>query len=187
LLREQYDLVNRHAPRTNSLRKIAFIDLEASGLSANSWPIEIGWVVNDHEAQSILLKPEPNWPLSAWDYSAEKLHGISQKRLAQDGINCAQACKLVNDALEETDVYSDAPDWDGFWLLRAFHAAGTKPSFKLKDYSKLILSILPEDRNALFRQADAISPRTHRAAADAKHLRTLYKLATSNRKSPILP
>lgn len=153
---------------------LIFIDLEASGLSASSWPIEIGWVSFEGAAKSILIKPHESWPLTAWDPSAEALHGISLDKLSQKGRTCPEVCELVNADLRGKTVYSDAPDWDSFWLMRAFRACEMKPSFIVADFLSLFPSGLTPEAIA---KAEAISPRAHRAAADAEHLRTLYNMA----------
>lgn len=163
---------------SNPSRKLAFIDLEASGLSANSWPIEIGWAFPDGPPQSVLLRPDETWPLSAWDPSAQALHGISRDHLQHNGVSCLKACQHLNQTLHGVEVYSDAPDWDGFWLMRAFHSAHIKPQFTLLDYGKLMAPLTTGREAHLFKIADTLAPRTHRAADDAGHLRTLYNLAT---------
>ncbi len=39
----------------------AFIDVEASSLSEYSFPIEVGWVLEDGTGTSYLIRPEPTW------------------------------------------------------------------------------------------------------------------------------
>ena len=83
----------------------------------------------------------------------------------------------MNAALAGVDVYSDAPDWDGFWLLRLFDAADLKPQFALSDFGRLMRPLVGGREQVLFGSVDAVAPRRHRAAADALHLKTLYELA----------
>ena len=108
----------------------AFIDLEATGLSADSWPIEIGWAFQDGDAAATLIKPDDAWPEKAWSADAEALHGIGLDLLNAEGRACADVCDMANDALAGRDVYSDAPDWDGFWLMRLFKAGRSEDAFQ---------------------------------------------------------
>jgi len=55
--------------------RIGFLDVEASGLGPDSFPIEIGWAILGGPAGSVLIKPAPDWSQDAWDETAEDLHG----------------------------------------------------------------------------------------------------------------
>lgn len=113
-----------------------------------------------------------------WDPAAERLHGISAKTLSDLGVNPSLACDRMSAALASCDVYSDAPDWDAFWMMRLFDAAGRKMHFRLKDFAQLMPPLSPEEKKDLLRKADRLAPRRHRAAEDALHLVTVFRLAT---------
>ena len=66
-------------------RQIAFIDLEASGLGPQSWPIEIGWGFVGWQPRAMLVKPADAWSMKAWEKSAEELHQISIDQLLREG------------------------------------------------------------------------------------------------------
>lgn len=155
----------------------AFLDVEASGLGSKSWPIEVGWAFGDGKSSSFLVKPAPDWDDDAWEQSAERLHGISRHQLAKEGLDPTQACLLLNRALSNVRVYSDAPDWDGFWLFRLFAAGGVKQEFSLRDFGRLVRPLAGARRESVLARAGEIAPRRHRAAADALHLQTLFQLA----------
>lgn len=157
--------------------QVAFIDFEASGLGARSWPVEVGWAFLAGEATSFLIRPSSDWPMSDWDPEAERLHGLGKPFLDENGRDPREVATMMNEALVARKVYSDAPDWDGFWLFRLFQAAGLKPAFRLLDYGALILPLLGVSKEQLFQRADELSPRNHRALNDAQNLRTLYQLA----------
>ncbi len=114
-----------------------------------------------------------------WDPQAERLHGITPKMLSDLGVNAALACDRMSASLAACDVYSDAPDWDGFWMMRLFEAAGRKAQFRLSEFGRLMPPLAPAEKSALIRKADRLAPRRHRAAEDALHLATIYRLATS--------
>ena len=177
-------------------------------MGALSWPVEVGWafaasatgpepavshpVVSERavsesaadETASLLIRPHQDWSMSAWDPAAERLHGLALEELERAGRPVAEVCAAMNAALTDASVYSDAPDWDGFWLLRLFKAAGVKPRFELSDFGRLMRSLVGGRDEALFSGVDDIAPRRHRAAADALHLKTLYDIARRAAQTP---
>ncbi|MEL7487927.1 MAG: hypothetical protein AAGJ87_12000, partial [Pseudomonadota bacterium] len=98
------------SPRERGER--AFIDLEASGLNARSWPIEVGWAFETGDATSMLIAPHDRWPEDAWETTAAALHGLEIENLRQEGLEARDVCAALNDALGGVEVYSDAPEWD---------------------------------------------------------------------------
>ena len=163
-----------------ALQKVAFIDLEASGLSAHSWPIEAGWCFAGGEPTSYLIRPAPAWDMAAWDEKAEALHGVSSDILARAGAEAAEVCAALNEALTGCVVYSDAPDWDGFWLYRLFQAARVRQTFALVDFHEVFAGIAPEILQDMMAAAAAVAPHRHRAGDDVLHMKTLYELAAQN-------
>ena len=159
-----------------SVKKIAFIDLEASGLGPASWPIEVGWCFPDNEPEALLIAPSEEWSDEAWDNQAEALHGVSQKTLRKNGQPVNQVCQRLNKALTGVDVFSDAPDWDGFWLYRLFSAAGVKQGFGLKDFGELLGEFAPEKISAAVSSASETAPHSHRAREDVLHMKAVYQL-----------
>jgi hypothetical protein len=171
-----------HSPAAPS-SGIAFIDFEASGLGASSWPIEVGWSFEDAVTDSVLISPSPAWPMTAWDPKAERLHGITPRMLADLGLDAAATCERLDAALGARVVYSDAPDWDSFWMLRLYQAAGRRCAIKLNDFTRLMPPLTQEQKSRLLQQADRLAPRRHRAAEDALHLRMIHRLAVEGFKS----
>jgi hypothetical protein len=159
------------------LKNIAFIDLEASGLSARSWPIEVGWCFAGAKPEALLIKPFADWSLDEWSTDAEALHGISHKKIAAKGADPIVVCEKLNAALAGKEVFSDAPDWDGFWLYRLFQAAKLRQVFKLSDLNGLFRTTPPAKLDAILLEAAKRAPRKHRAAADVVHMRTIFELA----------
>lgn len=156
---------------------MAFLDLEASGLAARSWPVEVGWAFSDGRSDSFLIRPDPSWTDDAWDPAAEALHGISRAMIERDGLDVREGARRINAALSGVRVYSDAADWDGFWLFRLFSAAGARQSFSVLDFSRLVRPLAGMREENILARAARLSPRRHRAEADARHLMTLWKLA----------
>ena len=160
-------------------KDIAFIDLEASGLSARSWPIEVGWCFADGAPQAVLIRPDENWSMDDWDPQAEALHGLSHDVLVKDGVCVKDVCERLNDALAGMIVFSDAPDWDGFWLYRLFQAAKVRQHFVLSDLATVFHQAPPEQVDSFAAEAERLAPRVHRAIPDVLHMRTLYQLASA--------
>ncbi len=125
----------------------------------------------------MLIKPAESWLDEAWDPAAEALHGISRQKLARAGKAPHSVCEAMNDGLSDAAVYSDAPDWDGFWLYRLFDVARVRRRFELLNFADLFERV-PAER---FREAKALAekqaPHRHRARADVLHMRTLHRLA----------
>lgn len=170
--------VSRHN-RVSVLKDIAFIDLEASGLSARSWPIEVGWCFAEGAVSAMLIKPAPDWSLADWSPQAQGLHGISPEMLQQDGVSVEDACDRLNAALAGKIIYSDAPDWDGFWLYRLFQAGKKRQRFIVSDLASLLRGVPAEKIGPLVTAAELRAPRRHRAAPDVLHMRMLYELAAA--------
>lgn len=159
------------------MREIAFLDIEASGLGALSWPIEAGWCFLRGTPQTMLIKPSVEWRKEAWDPAAEQLHGIPFSLIDRTGRSPADVCRAMNEAFKNADVYSDAPDWDGFWLYRLYGAARMRQSFKLSDFAELFAHIPPRQFARSKLQAEQSAPHRHRAEDDVLHMRVLYTLA----------
>lgn len=157
---------------------IAFIDLEASGLFPNSWPVEVGWAVAHKNIDgAVLIRRAPGWSDDAWDPKAESLHGLSRDFIDANGEPAPAVCQKLNAALAGRQVYADAPAWDGYWLYRLFQAGGCKPAFVLNDFGTLMRPLVGGREAALFDAAEARAPRCHRALPDALHLKALYELS----------
>ncbi|WP_411818996.1 hypothetical protein ABFZ85_08105 [Hyphococcus formosus] len=161
------------------MEDIAFIDLEASGLSARSWPIEVGWCFQKGKPSAKLIRPANEWSLDDWDVGAEALHGVAYDNLLSKGEALEAVCESLNTALAGKAVYSDAPDWDGFWLYRLFQAARIRQQFILRDLYSLFQSIPDDKMREYIDRVDKEAPRQHRAIPDVLHMRALYSLAAS--------
>ncbi|MHA7873160.1 MAG: hypothetical protein ACX939_12490 [Hyphococcus sp.] len=158
------------------MARTAFIDLEASGLGPASWPIEVGWCFVDSGPEAMLIAPVDEWSLDAWDPNAQALHGVSVDELHASGHPAVDACRRLNDALEGAQVYSDAPDWDAFWIYRLFSAAGEKQRFALQDFGALLSGRTRAEISEIVRRAADIAPHSHRACADVLHMKAIYEI-----------
>jgi len=143
------------------------IDLEASGLAAESYPIEIAWVCAETDRRdSFLIDPESALGWTYWDEYAEELHGIEPELLQREGIPVQLACQRLNQALEGEQVISDAFEYDSFWLNRLYQAAGMKPGFQLAGLD----TVLSGEQLLQYRLIARAQFRRHRAMQDVVDL-----------------
>ncbi|MCA8887950.1 MAG: hypothetical protein KDA46_03905 [Parvularculaceae bacterium] len=145
-------------------------------MSAGSWPVEVGWAYVEGEADAYLIRPAEQWSVTVWDENAEALHGLSIDRLNREGLQPGDVCDHLCAALEGFEVYSDAPDWDEYWMMRLFDAAGRKGALKLFDFALLMPRMQPSEKEKLLSRAELSGARRHRAADDALYLQSLYRL-----------
>jgi DNA polymerase III epsilon subunit-like protein len=154
-------------------RTLLAIDVEASGLGPQSYPIEIGWCALDGSRRgSVLIRPEFDWGAAAWDEMAEALHGITRAMLRRDGVPARDACRLFRDAADGCDLASDGNQDDQAWLNRLFEAEWPpQPSLRV---ASILAWIKPEHRRSFIEQDEA-GLRPHRALADAERLAALVQ------------
>lgn len=164
----------------NPAVQLAFIDVEASGLSEHSYPVEIGWAILGGSSGSRLVRPAVEWDLDGWDANAERVHGITLGRLASTGRHADDVAAVLNkDLAVKTLALTDGFDWDSFWIARLFDASRHVCSFELADFWWSVSRVVDRQRVADARTRDLQLPRLHRAKGDAERLRSIWLWATS--------
>ena len=146
------------------------IDFEASGLTKNSYPIEVG-ITNGKTGYQALIKPLDNW--THWSSEAEKIHCISRDYLQAEGVNPERVVLDMNKLLSGQQVYCDSIQWDSFWCSVLFGYCGTSPSFSLLDINELVSkseNILGAFLDCKNRLESSGQFKLHRALDDAKIL-----------------
>lgn len=156
---------------------IIFVDIEASGLHFDSYPIEIALRI-DQKTHTWLIKPEPTWHY--WSPEAEALHGISLSYLDENGFPAAQVAAEINSLLSETDgiLYSDAAEWDWDWMKVLYDSVHISPCFIVLP----IQDLMDQTQQGLFANAlkelkDSGSFQIHRAFDDVKMIQAAYLFA----------
>lgn len=125
------------------------LDVEASGLHEDSYPIQIAWINTDtDEEDSFYIKPEEDW--TYWDINAEDIHNIPRKLLDDVGLPVDLAVKrLITGVGKDVDIFTDAPDFDGFWLGRLFNSVLMDPEVKIRLHTVYEVCKYQEDFYAL--------------------------------------
>ena len=150
------------------------IDFEASALTLQSYPIEVGIAIarnstSEIEVWSSLIEPDTSWALAEqWDPDAEKIHGISRREL-RDGMPAMAVITTLNDLVPDgVRAWCDGGHYDAHWLAVLEAAPERSATFKLIDLGPVIRA--DPDR---YRQLVSVLSRTkppHRAGPDGKRL-----------------
>lgn len=145
------------------------IDIEASGLGKDSYPIEAAWCSLDgKETYSTLINPNTAGDWNSWDsYAEEAIHGLSRGECCEQGRSVVEVARDLKDLLENQDVYSDAPEYDQFWIQRLFDAVGERAPSVVKHVGALVR---PSGQPELHRKISGLC-RPHRALPDCLLLR----------------
>lgn len=145
---------------------VAIIDIEASGLGPDSYPIEIAAYDGGDLSYSVLINPETAEGWDHWDQIAEEeIHGISREHLSEHGEDAFLTVIRMNRVLEGQVVYSDAVTSDGFWVQRLFDQVLDRPmTFEVRSMYELFKPEYVEDVQDIMKtlQGDV----THRAMED---------------------
>lgn len=164
-----------------------FLDFEASSLNSKlSFPIEVGWVLEDGSGEGHLIRPVPQW--TDWDPSAEAMHGLSRDTLQREGEDVATVCDRVVTLFAGNAVYCSAPSWDGHWLSMLLRAAG-RPRHLLRmadtevAFDEAARQVVASDDEAAIARLVARArstaetwPVAHRAEADARREWRVWQL-----------
>lgn len=166
----------------------AFVDFEASGLMAGSFPIEAGWAIarrgrKKPVAHGMLIRHDP-WMerVDLWDARAVDIHHIDRRALMMLGKSAAVVAQAMADGLRDFEVvYSDNGQWDGMWCRMLFDAAAMPMPFVVKDW-RVLFDDGPDtdevefERLHLKGELAKVAPRTHRAKDDAYSMAMLWWL-----------
>lgn len=162
--------------QSNMLEPWFSLDIEASGLQSQSFPLQIAWCDSRGQSRCYLLQPSDSWDLESWDENAETLHGISLIHAQQNGIACEDVAKELNAHLQSMTVVSDGEAFDSNWLSMTFAAAGIEPLFKIQDAYRWLGKRVRAEKLVAQTALDAIKAhekckgRNHNALDDARLL-----------------
>ncbi len=148
-----------------SYDEIVILDIEASGLDFESYPIEIAYSdISGTVTDTFVINPlsASNW--DHWSTESESVHGIQRQELIKKGISVKQAAERLNQVLSVYTVLSDNVVYDWGWLERLFKAADEYPQFGVFSLQDELQISIPFDME-----------RKHRAIDDVKQLISIIK------------
>tara|TARA_R110001592_G_C13086074_1_gene743041 strand:+ start:206 stop:679 length:474 start_codon:yes stop_codon:yes gene_type:complete len=154
------------------------IDVEASGLAVESYPIEIAWQDSEDlgNFDTFLIVPDQRW--THWDeYAEEEIHHITREMLSEEGVSIDEACNRLNQKLIGTTVYSDALEYDYAWIMTLFETANKTPSFEMAS----IFDLLPDLTETKYETYVNDEVVIHRALGDARQIISLYRQVVKNK------
>lgn len=153
-------------------------DFEASGLTQDSYPIEVAWSLPSGAIQSHLIQPDPAWG-GYWNPDSEALHHITQKMLENEGIAPVMIAAKMNSDLRGLTLYFDGSDYDLKWLTLLYEAAGIPPTFNFGHFETLLAAAGVEDASRQIAaenlaRRDVGDLQLHRAANEVRLLQRWY-------------
>ncbi len=163
-----------------------FVDLEASGLGPDSWPIELGvaWIDEEDEirSESRLIRPEASWTSHGWSTESAAVHGIGRAELAT-APSAATVARWFLRLAGGNRLVSDAPEIDERWLSRILDLG--QHGIRLLDFDQLAWKVFGGGQGALGKMYGyrAGQKTVHRAEADARDLTAAWRAGLRRARS----
>lgn len=166
------------------MTEVNIIDVEASGLHVESYPIEVAILLGG-VVHSWLIKPAPQW--QHWCHRAEAIHGISRTELSHKGLDLTSVANELNALMKSNTgiLYSDADRWDDDWINTLYKQAGIKQTFHiLSIYDLFEKEHDPEFQGHIRRLSASGKYRRHRAGEDVQMIHEAYTRTVGNSTLP---
>ncbi|MGU3656270.1 hypothetical protein [Methylobacterium fujisawaense] len=156
-------------------REVVFTDVEASSLDKGSFPVEIGWCLDDDAGpDSFLISLSGEWDTEfGWSPISQAVHGLQLNELYRDGIDVHEAVQRMEAVFAGRVVVSDNAAFDDHWIDMVYEAARHPRPWTvtpLDDVYRLAAAAGHVDAATFVRAihaVEAIHPHPHRAAPDA--------------------
>lgn len=159
-------------------KKSALIDVEASGLMKGSFPVEVGWLV-DNVFGHLIIDPSKHWDTTRWDVDAEAMHGLSVQTLTMKGLHPVRVAARLNQSFKGKKVFSDSPEADSDWLDELHRAADVKRDYEIESVGRLLgfLGIEAERAYEIFDAVQESMPSRGRALVGVRYLKAVVDYA----------
>jgi len=149
------------------------MDIEASGLGPQGYPIEIGVALEPGAKFCSLLLPREDW--TYWDSDAEKMHRIPRDILETYGSPLAEVAINLNTLLENRTIYSDGWVVDKGWLSQLYYAVAMPQQFTLSSLEMILstaqMTLWDETKAQVI---EDLGMMRHRASTDALIIQETY-------------
>jgi len=117
-------------------KSMYFIDVEASSLSNDSYPIALALIdAFSSTTYKAIIKPMGNW--SDWSIESERVHGIHREMLFRKGERALTVALNLNRILKQETVYCDSP-YDMYWIKKLFDDNNVKMEFLVEQVQSLM-------------------------------------------------
>jgi len=169
-----------------------FLDVEASSLSANSYPIEVAWSDREGDITSYLINPYLVDGWIDWSLESQKIHGITREQCKDQGVEPRWLCKCMSNSIDlKENIYADGGEFDEFWIDTLYGAGSDLgfAQFKVMHSDRIMLALLSKSETNVNRRFDLfkelkeearqVVDGRHRATVDVQYLIELYKLCHS--------
>ncbi len=165
-----------------------FLDVEASSLDANSYPIEVAWSDDQGNIESYLINPYAIEEWTDWDYHAQQIHGISRKMCRESGMHPERVCNRMSNSIRAGEtIYADGMPYDEHWIDTLYGAGSMlgHAQFRIVHSDLVMLTLLRKvelDNNKLLElyerlklEAHRMVGARHRVEPDVQYLIELWK------------
>jgi hypothetical protein len=162
-----------------------FVDIEASSLAMNGYPIEIGWapvIGADGKLASVshMVRATLDWREDGhWAEDSAKVHGIVREDLERNGRDVIDLLPILGRTFEHHLLVTDAPDTDLRWMAQIHEAVDRPFPWRLHDLDAVRRGMVaerglnPRTAYAALDAADQNHPRPHRAGENALRMAKL--------------
>ena len=168
--------VSRSGTMQAPSRPLLFLDFEASSLSLNSWPVEIGyaWFADGGVAsRALVIAPRADWALADWSEASARVHGIALEAALAGAT--ADAVSAETDAFAHFEVVSDNAAWEQRWLDRLRDG---RPRIEVRPLRAVVRERLHDYAASEVARTLLRDPSPHRAGPDAARLASAWLGAT---------
>lgn len=171
---------------TDYANKLIFLDFEASSLSPNSWPVEIGlsWLRDDGEVESHAryIRRHPTWSMDDWSEQSAAIHQIPHGILESKGLEAPDAAEWFMETSKGRLIGTDAPEFEAKWLRRLLETdrdpfSVNRQIARVTDFYALIQPLLSERALDTFFERLSRLKAPHRAGPDSARFATALKAA----------
>lgn len=109
-----------------------FLDVEASSLNKNSYPIEIGFVnASNNRSYSSFINPDTVDGWDDWSTDSEEIHNICRFFLWEHGRSALTVAKEIRELLDNATVIVDSPVFDRMWIFELFAKSNMNVNFEI--------------------------------------------------------